>query len=181
MKFQAFGGEKFFRYLPIFAYKSYGPYSCVVWVIFLNYLLMLGILLRFCLRNIKVSILTTQESSRYWDVIIVRERTSEKVAKVSFCISSTKTSQRKKYFLIVSMRQHWKYTNSFSTEPKYQIKLEVSILKTNSSGKTSLAATEHSKLQKPAAIFNAHSKIPKHNADLINIENRWINIMTWNR
>ena len=60
--------------------------------------------------------------------------------------------------LIVSMRWYLKYSNGFGTEPKYQIKLKVSVLTTDLPGKTSLVTTEHSKLQKPAPIFNMDSK-----------------------
>lgn len=130
---------------------------------------MLGILLGFCLRNIKISIVTTQECSRYLEVIITRERTSQKIAKVSFCISSTKMSQRKS-LLIVSMRQYWKYTDGFSVEPKHQIKIEASILK-NKFLRQSI--TNNHRAQQTA---KANSKHAQQNAQAqgrpINIESR---------
>lgn len=61
--------------------------------------------------------------------------------------------------LIVSMRWYLKYSNGFSTEPKYQISLRASVLMINLPGKTSLSTRER-KLQKPTPIFDMYSKNP---------------------
>lgn len=76
----------------------------------------------------------------------------------------------KKYLLIVSMRQKWKYTNSFSAEPKHQIKPELSTLKNKFIRQN--ITNNYREQQKPAAIFNMYSKTPKHGADQINIKSR---------
>ena len=93
---------------------------------------------------------------------------------MSFCISSTKNlSEEEVYLLIVSMRWYLKYSNGFSTEPKYQIKLKASVLITNLPGKTSLITTEHSKLQKPTqSLTRTAKKKSMVQVRQTNIENR---------
>lgn len=62
-----------------------------------------------------------------------------------------KTSQRD---LTIFMRWYLKYSSSFNTEPKYQIKLRASVLIINLPVQTSLSTTEHTKPQKPKAVLN---------------------------
>lgn len=60
--------------------------------------------------------------------------------------------------LIVSRRWYLRYSNSFSTQLKYQIKLKVSVLGTDLPGKASQITAEYSSLQEPTPVVNMGSK-----------------------
>lgn len=60
--------------------------------------------------------------------------------------------------VIFSILYQMKYSNGFSTEPKYKTMLKVSVLIANLPGKILLITKEHNKLQKTTPIFNTYSK-----------------------